>query len=213
MEDCNAVNDIDVKPDLITLQTNTQIPKCVIKQEITHVDIKKEVEDDDNFENYTEDFLKVEIKTEENDSIKKELEDNNFENYSEIPSNVVHHTSTSELSNMSKKTRKIHCCVPLCESYLQRGNFQFPTDMNLKAKWLAALNLKSHGPRDTVCFKHFREKFDYCMQPRLDTFIYKLSSDAVPSLCLPLKSHLLVNEKIEAKNNHKQRKIQDNTDF
>ena len=108
---------------------------------------------------------------------------------------------------------KRHCCVPLCESYLQRGMFKFPKDRNLKAKWLTAVNLEVHRPGDLVCFKHFREKFDYCMQPRLDTFIYKLSSDAVPSLCLPLKSHLLVNEKIEAKNNHKQRKIQDNTDF
>ena len=38
---------------------------------------------------------------------------------------------------------------------------------------------------------YFREKFDYCMQPRLDSFIYKISSDAVPSLRLPLKSHLV----------------------
>ena len=69
------INDIDVKPDLITLQTNSQIPKCEIKQEITHIDIKKEVDDDDNFESYTENFLKVEIKTEENEDIKEELEE------------------------------------------------------------------------------------------------------------------------------------------
>ena len=169
MEDCDAVNinDFDVKPDLTSLKTNVQIPKCEIKQEIAHIDIKKEVEEDDNFENFAEDFLNVEIKTEENDTIRKGL------------------------SNMSKKTQKIHCCVPLCDSYLQRGNFEFPKNANLKAKWLTALNLESHRPRDTVCFKHFREKYDYCMQPRLDSFIYKLSSDAVPSLNLPLKSHLV----------------------
>ena len=176
------------------------------------------MEDDDNFVNYTEDFLKVKIKTVENDTIKKEWEDDNFENFAEIPLNVEIKTNENdaiqfELSKMSKKTAKQHCCVPLCESYLQRGMFKFPKDRNLKAKWLTAVNLEVHRPGDLVCFKHFREKFDYCMQPRLDTFIYKLSSDAVPSLCLPLKSHLLVNEKIEAKNNHKQRKIQDNTDF
>ena len=39
------INDIDVKPDLLTLRTNIQNSKCEIKPEITHVDIKKEVED------------------------------------------------------------------------------------------------------------------------------------------------------------------------
>ena len=155
---------------MITSKTNIQIPKCEIKQEIAHISIKKEVEEDDNFENFAEDFLNVEIKTEENDTIRKGL------------------------SNMSKKTQKIHCCVPLCDSYLQRGNFEFPKNANLKAKWLTALDLEAHGPRDMVCFKHFREKYDYCMQPRFDgTFYYKLSSDAVPSLCLPLKSHIMVS--------------------
>ena len=57
---------IDVKPDFQMLQT--QISKCEIKQEITQVDIKNEVGDDE-FENYSEDPLKVEIKIEdENDS-------------------------------------------------------------------------------------------------------------------------------------------------
>ena len=37
-----------------------------IKQEMTHVDIKTEVEDD-NFENYTDVPIKVEIQTGEND--------------------------------------------------------------------------------------------------------------------------------------------------
>ena len=196
---------------MVTSQTNTEIQKCEIKQEIAHVHIKKEVEnDDDNFENYATDFLKVEIKTEENEFIKKGLEDDTLN--VEIKTNK-NDAKQFELSNVSKKKRKhiwkIHCCVPLCDSFLQRGNFQFPSDMNLKAKWLTALNLEAHGPRDMVCFKHFREKYDYCMQPRLGSFIYKLSSDAVPSLNLPLKSHILANEKIEVKNSHKRRKIQD----
>ena len=65
---CDEVdtNDIDVKPDLQTLQSNIQISKCEIKQEITQVDIKTEVEDD-IFENFSEVPLKVEIKTEKND--------------------------------------------------------------------------------------------------------------------------------------------------
>ena len=65
--DCDAVdtNDIDVKPDLLTLQNKIRISRCEIKQEITHIDIKKEVEDD-KIEKCSENPLKVEIKTEEN---------------------------------------------------------------------------------------------------------------------------------------------------
>ena len=63
--------DNDVKPDFLSLQTYTEISKCEIKQEITLVDIKKEVEDG-NFENLSEDPLKVEIKTEENDFVQIE---------------------------------------------------------------------------------------------------------------------------------------------
>ena len=53
--DYDAVDtkDIDVKPNLLTLQSSIQISKCEIKQEITQVDIKTEVEDD-NFENFSE---------------------------------------------------------------------------------------------------------------------------------------------------------------
>ena len=55
----------NVNPDLLNIQTNNQISKFQIKQEITHVYIKKEVEDD-AFEKIPEVPLKVKIKTEEN---------------------------------------------------------------------------------------------------------------------------------------------------
>ena len=56
---------IDIHNDGKPLQTNNKISKCVIKQEITHVEIKTEVEDV-NFEKYAEVPLIVENKTEGN---------------------------------------------------------------------------------------------------------------------------------------------------
>ena len=74
-------NDIDVKPDFLSLQTYNKFSKCEIKQERTLVDIKNEVEDG-NLENLSEDPLKVEIKTEENDFAQIE-NDNHLLNYND----------------------------------------------------------------------------------------------------------------------------------
>ena len=86
---------------------------------------------------------------------------------------------------------KRHCCVPCCDSYINKGLFKFPQKESLKRLWLEALNMDSHGPRDIVCIKHFREKFDYCKMPYGSGFKYKLAEDAVPNLFLPGNSHLL----------------------
>ena len=61
-------NDMDIKSDFPSLQTNftnKQNSECAIKQEMTHVYIKNEV-DNDAFEKIPEVPLKVEIETEEN---------------------------------------------------------------------------------------------------------------------------------------------------
>ena len=89
---------------------------------------------------------------------------------------------------------KNHCCVPGCESYLDKGMFGFPKDLNLKRLWLEALNLESHGLKEAVCIKHFRKKYDYCEMTYGTGFRYKLSKDAVPNLCLPEKSHISAPE-------------------
>ena len=87
---------------------------------------------------------------------------------------------------MKKRIRKRHCKVPFCDSFLENGLFSFPKDISLKKEWLEVLNLPAHGPSDKVCFYHFKPKFDYCQ----DTCgRYVLSKDAIPSLCLPPKSH------------------------
>merc|ERR1712061_903573 len=72
--------------------------------------------------------------------------------------------------------------------------FGFPQDVNFKRLWLEALNLESHGLRDSVCIKHFRKKYDYCEMTYGTGFRYKLSKDAVPNLCLPEKSHISAPE-------------------
>ena len=92
---------------------------------------------------------------------------------------------------MDKKTALKRCCVPFCESHMQKGMFQFPKDITLKQKWLDILKLDSHGLWDVVCIKHFREKYDYCQLANSGKF--KLAKDAVPSLCLPQTSHINVS--------------------
>ena len=87
---------------------------------------------------------------------------------------------------MKKRIRKRHCKVPFCDSFLENGLFSFPKDISLKKEWLEVLNLPAHGPSDKVCLNHFKPKFDYC-QDAIGRYI--LSKDAIPSLCLPPKSH------------------------
>ena len=86
---------------------------------------------------------------------------------------------------------KRHCCVLCCDSYINKGLFKFPQKESLKRLWLEALNMDYHAPRDTVCIKHFREKYDYCKMTYGTGFRYKLAEDAVPNLFLPGTSHLL----------------------
>ena len=94
------------------------------------------------------------------------------------------------------KGRK-HCIVPSCHSYLEKGMFSFPKEDYKKRLWLEAINLDSHKPGDTVCIKHFREKYDFCKSPFGNGFKYKLAADAVPNLLLPEKLQVVnSNEEI-----------------
>ena len=81
------------------------------------------------------------------------------------------------------------CVISSCESYSNKGMFQFPKNLDLKRKWLDALNMDSHQPKDTVCKKHFNDNFYI-----LPNGNYKLNREAVPSLCLPSSSHQSLSE-------------------
>ena len=67
------IGTIDIHNNGKPLQTSNKISKCVIKQQMTHVDIKTEVEDV-NFEKYAEVPLKVDIKTEGNYDIDNKID-------------------------------------------------------------------------------------------------------------------------------------------
>ena len=91
---------------------------------------------------------------------------------------------------------KKRCLVSLCNLSFAKGMFKFPKDISQKKLWLDALKLNSHGPSDTVCFNHFRERFDYCKKPN---GVFKLANDAIPSLHLPTSSHISVRNNIQSK--------------
>ena len=137
MENSSEAVDIDVKPDLLTLQKNTQISKSEIDQVITHVDIKTEVVDD-NFENYIEVPIKVEIQTEENDFAQIEndnqllnyelekVEDDHFENYTEDFLNVEIKTEKNDFSLIENdnqltnyEVEKYNCNLSTLKSHIK----------------------------------------------------------------------------------------------
>ncbi|XP_074662884.1 uncharacterized protein LOC141915296 [Tubulanus polymorphus] len=90
-----------------------------------------------------------------------------------------------------------YCCVPLCKSRV--GGFKFPTNTDLKMKWLVAIKLQSSEksaklwqPSDTaiVCHRHFlptdykqtltgsRRKLKENAIPRIFAFTPPVSSDS-----------------------------------
>ena len=120
--DCGAVdiNDIDVKPDLPTLQTNTQVSKSDIKQKMTHFNIKTEVEDD-NFEKYAEIPIKVEIP-----EIMIPVKQENFEvtGFKKDPLSIKNkcdlcNKNFTQKSDLNRHVKNVHKGI---KDYIQLGN-------------------------------------------------------------------------------------------
>jgi hypothetical protein len=98
-------------------------------------------------------------------------------------------SSPLKSSHMSEKGNRLYCSVPQCKRKGGAGFHQFPTNPDLRAKWLNKCQLSTAKNSSRVCQFHFN-KSDYQIVPGTlndlnEVMLARLKKGAVPVLHLP----------------------------